>query len=227
MNPVKKRIIKTECDVHKYINNQAVMILKNDGMSKAYEMMSSYISDINSGVVWADQNFRSSNHFFNPITNRGLYGSSNAKKECFIYYTRALDEFLYGDKSEAMFCLGVVCHLIQDLTVPQHASVKLLNEHRKFENWVIINHKSYKEFTAKDGGIYLNSLRYYIEMNSKKALAVYKRFSGEKDHDMRFYKITSVILILAQKSTAGVMYKFFYDLNRIIPVVNLRMKKAV
>jgi phospholipase C len=44
---------------------------------------------------------------------------------------------------------------------------------------------------------------------------------------MRFYKITSVILILAQKSTAGVMYKFFYDLNRIIPVVNLRMKKAV
>lgn len=31
VNPIKKRIIKTECIVHKAINYQALHILRNDG----------------------------------------------------------------------------------------------------------------------------------------------------------------------------------------------------
>ena len=31
VNPIKRRIIKTECKVHKFINNKSIIILKNDG----------------------------------------------------------------------------------------------------------------------------------------------------------------------------------------------------
>ncbi len=46
--------------------------------------MYSYINDINAGVVWADQDLKSSNHFYNPYTNKGLYGNSNAKKNAYL-----------------------------------------------------------------------------------------------------------------------------------------------
>jgi phospholipase C len=31
VNPIKKKVLKTECLVHKFINHQSVIILKNDG----------------------------------------------------------------------------------------------------------------------------------------------------------------------------------------------------
>jgi phospholipase C len=51
-NPVKKRIIKTECKVHRIINIQALKILKNDGYAEEYVFFSSYISDIGQGAVF-------------------------------------------------------------------------------------------------------------------------------------------------------------------------------
>ena len=53
VNPVKKRIMKAECIVHKFINTESLIVLKNDGHMEAYKLMQSYISDINAGVVWA------------------------------------------------------------------------------------------------------------------------------------------------------------------------------
>lgn len=213
--PVKKRIIKAECIIHKFINNQSIIILKNDGHIDAYNLMSLYINDINEGVVWADQDLKSSNHFYNPQTNRGLYGNSNAKKECINYYTRALNEYFQGDIKTAMFYLGAACHLIQDLTVPQHANVELLNNHRSYENWVIKMYKYNYKFKINKGGIYLNSLNYYIDLNSEKAINTYKKYSNVKNQNMRFYKITSIVLLMAQRTTAGLMYKFFYDIQKI------------
>lgn len=37
VNPIKKRIMKTECKVHKFINNQSIIILRNDGHMEAYK----------------------------------------------------------------------------------------------------------------------------------------------------------------------------------------------
>lgn len=213
INPVKKRIMKTECMVHKFINNQSIQILKNDGHFKAYSLLSAYINSINEGVVWADQDLKSSNHFYNPHTLKGLYGNSNAKKECISYYKRALYEYNNHNIKEAMFYLGAACHLIQDLTVPQHANVRLLDNHRSYEKWVVRAHKHHDEFKLKDGGIYLNSVNQYINLNTKKAINTYKRYAFVKDRRTRFYKITSVILVMAQKTTAGLMFKFFKDLN--------------
>jgi phospholipase C len=225
VNPVKKRIMKTECRVHKFINNQSIIILKKDGHKDAYNLISRYIDDINAGVVWADQDLKSSNHFYNPHTNKGLYGNSNAKKECMSYYTNALQECFHGDYKKAMFYLGAACHLIQDLTVPQHANVRLLNNHRTYEKWVIQMYKHHDEFKIGEGGIYLNTLNHYIDLNSKKAINTYNRYSHIKDQHTRFYKITSIGLSMAQKTTAGFMYKFFKDIQKIRPIIIADQKK--
>lgn len=206
--------MKTECKVHKFINNQSVIILKNDGHMEAYSLMSLHTNDINAGVVWADQDLKSSDHFYNPHTDKGLYGNSNAKKECMSYYIKALNEYFHGKNNNAMFYLGAACHLVQDLTVPQHANVKLFNNHRSYEKWVIYEHQHHDEFKINKGGIYLNSLKHYIDLNSKKAIHTYKRFSHVKNRRERFHKITSVTLIMAQRTTAGLMLKFFKDTKK-------------
>ncbi len=224
VNPLKKKVIKTECIVHKFINNQAVEILKNDGHNKVYNIVSKYIDEINEGAVWADQDFKSSNHFYNPKTNKGLYGNSNAKIECITYYRRAIKEYFQGNIKDAMFYLGAACHLIQDLTIPQHANIELLNNHRSYENWVIKMYNKHHKFKVNSGGIYLDSLEYYINLNTHKAIETYQQFSKLKNEHMKFYKITSVSLILAQKTTAGLMNNFFYDIQRL-KAINL-MRRA-
>lgn len=225
VNPVKKRIIKTECNVHQFINKQSIIILKNDGYLNASNFIASYINEINSGVIWADQDLKSSSHFYNPETKNGLYGNSDAKKECITYYTKAINEYSNGNIKNAMFYFGAACHLIQDLTVPQHANVKLLNNHRSYENWVIKVYRYHNEFKIYSGGIYLNSLKYYIDFNSKKAIDTYKKYLKVKNQHMRFYKITSIVLTMAQRTTAGFMYKFFYDLQKLSPIIMAKQEK--
>ncbi|WP_252229874.1 MULTISPECIES: zinc dependent phospholipase C family protein [unclassified Clostridium] len=225
VNPVKKRIIKAECIVHKFINTQSLIVLKNDGYMEGYKLMKSYISDINAGVVWADQDLKSSNHFYNPHRNKGLYGSSDAKKECISYYTKALNEYFDGSIKNSMFYLGVACHLIQDLTVPQHANVHLLNNHKSYENWVIRTHKHHDEFKIEKGGIYFNSLKQYIDFNSKEAINIYRKHSNVKNKQVRFHIITSKVLTMAQATTAGLMLKFYKDIQEINPIAKENKKQ--
>lgn len=220
INPVKKRIMKTECKVHKFINNQALVILKNDGHEDAFDYLNQYIEYINAGVVWADQDLKSSNHFYNPHTLKGLYGNSNAKKECMAYYRKAINEYFHCDIQRAMFYLGAACHLIQDMTVPQHVNIHLLHNHRNYEKWVVRMHKHHDEFKTDRRGIYLKSVKYYIELNSKKAIETYKKYSVLKDRELRYHKITSNILVLAQRTTTGLMYKFYNDINKMEKVVH-------
>lgn len=225
VNPLKKKIVKTECTVHKFINNQAIEILKNDGYDEVSKHLGKYMDSINEGAVWADQDFKSSNHFYNPSKNKGLYGSSNAKAECINYYKRALNEYLNGNIETSMFYLGAACHLVQDLTIPQHANVELLHSHRSYENWVIKMHNKQHQFKVEKNGIYLNSMEGYIYLNTYKALETHKKYSKIKGEHMRFHKITSVVLVMAQKTTAGFMYNFFYDLRRMSALKSFNKKK--
>lgn len=222
VNPLKKRIIKTECIVHKFINNQGIVILKNDGHEDAYNFLSKYIDNINEGAVWADQDFKSSSHFYNPETKRGLYGSSNAKKECILYYKRALNEYFKGDIENSMFYLGASCHLIQDITIPQHANVELLHNHRSYENWVIKMYRRHHSFTVNKSGIYLVSIVDYIDLNSKSALVTYNMYEKIKNENTRFYKITANVLTMAQKTTAGLMYNFYYHIQKLKAIKSIK-----
>jgi hypothetical protein len=73
VNPVKKMIIQTECQVHIHINGHALTILKNDGYQDAFDFYLDYIDEINRGAVWADQDFKSSNHFYHPYKKKEDY----------------------------------------------------------------------------------------------------------------------------------------------------------
>jgi len=73
LNPFKKIIIKTECEVHTHINRHALTILKNDRYLAAYDFFSMGIEEIDKGAVWADQDFKSSNHFYHPYKKKEVY----------------------------------------------------------------------------------------------------------------------------------------------------------
>ncbi|KMT22711.1 zinc dependent phospholipase C family protein [Clostridium cylindrosporum] len=215
VNPLKKKVMTTECEVHQFINNQALHILRSDGFEEEYALFSNYIEDINSGGIWADQDFKSSNHFYNPYNCKGLYGNSNAMRECILYYTKALNSYFKGNIKNSMFYLGAVNHLIQDMTVPQHVNLKLLDNHRKYELWVIEEYTKHDIFKSYNDGIYLDTIKEFIDFNSKSAIKTYERHENEPNSCKKFYNITCVQLVIAQKTTAGIMKKFHKDILKI------------
>jgi phospholipase C len=213
VNPLKKIFKKTLCEVHVFINEQAVEILKNDGHQEAYEFFSKNKSCLNDGTVWADQDFRSREHFYNPYTQRGLYGCKSSKQRFQKYYGNALVHWSCGDEVKAMFYLGAAVHLVQDATIPQHGSVKLLKSHRKYEQWIHRVHDDFLHYSVAQGGVYLNSPYDYIEKNAKEAIAAYRKYSLIKSPSEKFFRIANQTFPMAQTTTAGCLLNFYERIN--------------
>lgn len=211
LNPFKKAIIKTQCKVHKFINILALDILKNDEFLNEYDFFLHYIDPINEGAVWADQDFKSSGHLYNPYTKKGLYGRKNAMDYAKEYYGKASQLWLVGEENKSLFYFGAALHILQDMTIPQHANVRLLDSHRQYENFVKNSYRFIKEFKASQGSYLLDSIEEYIKFNARIAINVYKRFKVIEDDEARFYKVSSCILPLAQRTTAGCMVMFYKD----------------
>ncbi|MGI6703695.1 MAG: zinc dependent phospholipase C family protein [Clostridia bacterium] len=211
-NPVKKRIIRTECEVHRIINVQALKILKNDGHNEEYVFFSSYISDIGKGTVWADQDFKSSNHFYNPYKRKGLYGRKNAMDLGVDYYNRSIKLWHEGEFNQSLFYLGTALHIVQDMTIPQHANIRLLDNHRQYETFVKRTYQKIGDFQVERGAYHLDTIQEYIRFNARAALKVHKRFKEISDDERRFHLVTKCALPLAKKTTAGAMVMFYRDI---------------
>lgn len=209
VNPIKKKIIKTHCIVHKFINIQAIEILKNENKIEAYEFYRKNIKSINDGVTFADQDFKSSNHFYSVDKGKGLYGFSNALTEFTKYYSKAKDSNKAGDISESMFYLGAAMHLLQDATVPQHVSNNLLKSHRKFEQWIISRLMSDYCFQAEDGIIRYENVQEYVKNNAKFASETFNKYKDIEDEEQKYYSISTNIIIRAQRTSAGVLLDFY------------------
>jgi phospholipase C len=212
VNPVKKRIIRTECEVHRIINVRALNILKNDGYAEEYVFFSSYISDIGQGAVWAEQDFKSSNHFYNPYSRKGLYGRNNAMDLGADYYHRAINLWKEGYFNQSLFYLGAALHIVQDMTIPQHANIRLLDNHRQYETFVKRTYQHVRDFQVERGAYLLDSIEEYIRFNARIALKVYKRFKRITDDERRFHMVTKCALPLAKRTTAGAMVMFYGDI---------------
>ncbi|MDP4183283.1 MAG: zinc dependent phospholipase C family protein [Bacillota bacterium] len=211
INPLKKQLVDTPCSIHKFINLQSLEILKSDNYTDAFSFFYDNISFLNEGVVWADQDFKSSGHFYNPYNNRGLYGNRNALSLGTEYYRNAIEFWKKSITNESMFYLGAAVHIIQDMTIPQHANIKLLDSHRQYENFIRRNYKNYSDFIAQKGGYYLCSIEEYITYNSRNAINIYNKLKNIDNENDRFYNITRYILPLAQKTTAGCLMMFYKD----------------
>ncbi|MDR7871027.1 MAG: zinc dependent phospholipase C family protein [Tissierellaceae bacterium] len=211
-NPIKKTLIKTQCEVHKFINIYALRILKNDKYYSEYNFFDKYISDINEGAVWADQDYKSSNHFYNPFKKKGLYGRSDAMQLGIDYYYNALALWNVGDINQSMFYLGASLHIIQDMTVPQHANIRLLDNHRQYENYIKLTYKQVEEYRVTKGTYILDSIEDYIRFNTRVAIRIYKHYKKISNDEDRFNKIAKCGLPLSQRTTAGAMVTFYSDM---------------
>ncbi|NMA65890.1 MAG: phospholipase [Clostridiaceae bacterium] len=214
INPFKKRVIRTQCKVHVFINTQALEILKNDGYEDVHSFFEEYSFYLNKGVVWADQDLKSIGHFYNPLKDRGLYGQYNALSLAERYYNNAINLWNKGEIEEAIFYLGASVHLIQDMTISQHANLRLLKDHRQYENFVKETHEDMEQYRASEGGIYLGRVEEFIRYNAKIAIKIYKKFHCVPEDKERFFRITKYILPLAEKTTAGCLLLFYRNIGR-------------
>ena len=196
-NPIKKVLMKTHCITHKFINNNSIQILNNESLYNISIFMKKYMNFINDGVVWADQDYKSSNHFYNIDTLRGLYGFSDLLNEFKKYYRTAM---YYLDKNKiekCMFYVGVCLHLIQDSTVPQHGSGDLFKEHRTFELWIISKIYDEDKFNIESG---------VVSMINKNI----------SDREIRYMNIACEILRRAHETTAGFLIDIYEKINNVI-----------
>ena len=210
-NPIKKSLIRTQCKVHKYINRRALNIIKNDEYFEEYNFFSSYILDINQGAVWADQDFKSTNHFYSPYKKKGLYGRKSAMDLGVDYYSKALNLWDKGEFNQSLFYLGATLHLIQDMTIPQHANIRLLDNHRQYENYIKRTYEYLEDFQVDTGSYLLDSVEDYIRFNARIALKIYDNFKKIRNHEYRYYRIAKCALPLAKRTTAGAMIMFYND----------------
>ena len=214
ISPIKRNIKKTECEVHLYIQENALEILNLNGYNDQYKLFKEYETKINEGLVWADQDFKSYHHFYNPKENRGMYGDNdnNALTVARSYYLKALKYFTLEDYDNSMFYFGAMCHIIQDLTIPQHAKGKLFDNHRQFELYVKENYTKIKRFKCREKPIILQSVTDYANHNSLAALKIDYIYNNIVDLNTKFYLIALKSITLAQKTTAGCMIMFYNDL---------------
>lgn len=209
VNPLKKIAMDTPCVVHRYINNNAINILENEGYVKEAYFYRTFINSLNDGVTYADQDFKSINHFYDVDKKRGLYGFSNALIEAEKYKLKAIYNIKIGNIQKSVYCLGVAAHLIQDMTVPQHASNRLLNSHKSYETWIKKNIFKDSSYIKKDGILKLNSLKEYIENNGKYSNEVLEYLKNEKNKEDLYKEMSKVLLDRAHTSTAGFLLWFY------------------
>ncbi len=214
LNPFKKIVIRTQCNVHKHINVQAITILQNDGYSEEANFYRNFIEPLNEGAVWADQDFKSSQHFYNPYSNKGMYGRKNASDLGVGYYTKSLELWKIGEYEKSLFYFGAALHIIQDMTIPQHANVRLLDNHRQYETFVKRTYKYIHEFRTQKGTVLFDEYVEFIKFNARTAMKVYKRFKRIEEDEQRYYHITKCILPLAARTTAGCMTMFYDEVNK-------------
>jgi len=214
VNPLKKKILKTHCTVHKFIMIQAIKILNNDGYKEEANFFENHIKSLNAGVTWADQDFKSSNHFYHITKERGLYGFSDALTECKKYYNKSISYLNSKEIGKALFFFGSACHLVQDATVPQHVNNRLLKNHREFELWIISRLMTDYSFDAKKGSVVYESLEDYIKNNAIMANSTYVKYLNIESRDERYGKVASDILKEAQRTTAGLMIKYYDEIKK-------------
>lgn len=212
-NPVKKNIKKTECKVHIFLNSQAIESLLEYKYLKEYNFFNSYYWSLNEGAVWADQDYKSSSHFYNPYKKKGLYGRRNAMELAKEYYQKALNLWKYGDKKLAIFYLGASIHIIQDMTVPQHANIKLLDNHHQYESFVKKIYLDLIGYTENQKPYFLESIADYVRFNTRVALKIYRRFSHIREDDCRYFRTIRCSLPLAKRTTTGALLLFYKDIS--------------
>lgn len=192
---------------HEFCNRQALAILRRDGFSLCASFVQRYLKEINAGVYWADTGWKNVGHYFEIGSDKGLWRFPSAIDEFRCYFSQAFSKARQGDAAKSAFYLGAATHLVQDLCVPHHACVKLLAGHQQYEFWAQAHCKDY---AVDSGGIYHEGRRAHGLLHQNATVAA--DFIAWVDVDAgagSYHKATTILLPLAQRTTAGLFLQFF------------------
>ncbi|MGQ9824088.1 MAG: zinc dependent phospholipase C family protein [Desulfotomaculales bacterium] len=196
---------------HVFCNRQARLILFNDGYRQVAQLFNRYANQLDKGVVWADRLWRSTTHHYDPFTGRGFWFLTSGAEKCRTYFQKAFTCWRRGKHARAMFFLGAAAHLVQDACVPHHACCQMFDGHLEYEKWAKENKHN---FRVDSGGLYnrADTPEGWVAANARTAREYY-RCVKSPGSDEDYHEATAVLLVLAQRSTAGF---FYYGLKRLL-----------
>lgn len=217
-NPFKKFAFKTRCLMHRFINIQAIHILENEGYHEEAEFYRDNIRAMNEGATWIDQDFKSTNHFFHYERHEGLYGFSDALTEA-KNYRKKLEMYAKNqNKVKSLFYLGVILHLSQDMTVPQHVSNRLLESHRDYEQFILNKAWDVIDYKVKDGIERYETLDDYFINNANFSVKTYNDLNAVEKKDLVYEEMSKILVAKAQRTTAGLLLDFYDKIYRDLNV---------
>ncbi|MCL6638222.1 MAG: zinc dependent phospholipase C family protein [Firmicutes bacterium] len=204
-------LVAGKWDTHSFINSQAIQIMHRDGFRPQAAILKKHLETINKGVMWADKGWKCFAHYCDPHEKCGLKPWPDAATECLYLFERALLNWKKGKRLKAFFLLGAAAHLVQDLCVPHHARGIAFGGHQLYEKWA---REHCKEFPVSEGGIY------DIHEDPSEWVLYNSRFSWDyfpyvslASAITSYRMATSVLLPLAQRSTAGFFLLFLNHAN--------------
>lgn len=100
------------------------------------------------------------------------------------------------------------------MTIPQHANIRLLDNHRQYELYIKEIYKYTNDFKVEKGTYLLKSIKSYIRFNARVTIKIHNKFKDIPNNKDRFYRIAKCGLPLAKRTTAGAMVLFY---NEIFP----------
>jgi len=206
-------LVDSKAITHTFCNRQALIILYNDGLDKAAELVRKYLHYVNQGSCWADRGWKCLAHYLHPDNGRGLGPWPDAAQEGKSYFEIALNLWKQGKMSRSFFYLGASLHLLQDVCVPHHAKRIAFNGHQSFEKWARKNRHNYQ---IKANGLYKSSKTKPEEWfydNAGIAVKYYHPSLCSKSNEDILHHTVGILLPLAQKTAAGFINYFFQNLN--------------
>ena len=206
--PIQK-LVDNGGDTHLFLNNQSLIILRNDNKITVLKVLEKYKRFIDIGNLWADKGWKCFAHYYDPQTGKGIIPWTSATRECLYYFELSLYNWKQGKHQKSMFYLGAAAHIVQDMCVPHHAMGIAFNGHRKFENWAINNKDLFK---IKKGGVYkaFNNISELIDFNSGTSQGYYNDVSC---FNIKGYNWAGKeLLSLAQRTTAY-LFNHFVELS--------------
>lgn len=134
--------------VHGWLLERALQTLKQDGQADTALFFSSFQTELNQGLLWADKGWKNFSHYCQAEHRYWPRASYEAES----YYSKGLHSF-DRDVHKTFFYLGTTLHIIQDMTVPHHAAGVLKDGHQEFESWVLTH---WNDLDSPQQGCYLS-----------------------------------------------------------------------
>ncbi len=204
-SPLQKLVDQRPAVTHISCTRQALEILHNDGFAKYARTLEPFYSDLARGAVWADQGWKNTTHYFNPVTWKGVWHFPHALCTFLAWSRKAETNWRRGRRRQAMFFLGAAAHLVQDMCVPHHASSTVFDGHRAFETWAT-DHAT--DYLVKDGGEY--RVQFPADWIIANALVAgrFRAIMGPEQNEAGYSWAAAALLPRAQRTTAGYLAEF-------------------